>query len=105
MYRKVNDMFGDLVKVTPSSKIVGDMAMFMVQNNLQPEDVYERGQDLAFPQGQRQHHRPQNSQARPHCADGNEIHWPRPPNKQPHRAPAPPASKAPQDCNHVHGNR
>ncbi len=51
MYRKVNDMFGDLVKVTPSSKIVGDMAMFMVQNNLEPEDVYERGQDLAFPQG------------------------------------------------------
>lgn len=51
MYRKVNDMFGDLVKVTPSSKIVGDMAMFMIQNNLEPEDVYERGQDLAFPQG------------------------------------------------------
>ena len=51
MYRKVNDMFGDLVKVTPSSKIVGDMAMFMVQNNLQPEDVLERGQDLTYPQG------------------------------------------------------
>ena len=51
MYRKVNDMFGDLVKVTPSSKIVGDMAMFMVQNNLEPEDVFERGSDLAFPQG------------------------------------------------------
>ncbi|PLX93466.1 MAG: pyruvate carboxylase, partial [Desulfuromonas sp.] len=51
MYRKVNDMFGDLVKVTPSSKIVGDMAMFMIQNNLEPEDVYARGQDLAFPQG------------------------------------------------------
>jgi len=51
MYRKVNDMFGDLVKVTPSSKIVGDMAMFMVQNNLQPEDVYERGEELTFPQG------------------------------------------------------
>ena len=51
MYRKVNDMFGDLVKVTPSSKIVGDMAMFMVQNNLEPEDVYERGDDLTFPQG------------------------------------------------------
>jgi pyruvate carboxylase len=44
-------MFGDLVKVTPSSKIVGDMAMFMVQNNLEPEDVYERGQNLSFPQG------------------------------------------------------
>ncbi|MCK9172621.1 pyruvate carboxylase [Desulfuromonas thiophila] len=51
MYRKVNDMFGDLVKVTPSSKIVGDMAMFMVQNNLQPEDVMQRGQELTFPQG------------------------------------------------------
>ena len=51
MYRKVNDMFGDLVKVTPSSKIVGDMAMFMIQNNLEPEDIYERGQDLAYPQG------------------------------------------------------
>ncbi len=51
MYRKVNDMFGDLVKVTPSSKIVGDMAMFMIQNNLEPEDVYERGHDLAYPQG------------------------------------------------------
>lgn len=51
MYRKVNDMFGDIIKVTPSSKIVGDMAMFMVQNNLQPEDVYERGHELTFPQG------------------------------------------------------
>jgi len=47
----VNDMFGDLVKVTPSSKIVGDMAMFMVQNNLQPEDVFARGHELTFPQG------------------------------------------------------
>jgi pyruvate carboxylase len=51
MYRKVNDMFGDLVKVTPSSKIVGDMALFMIQNNLEPEDVMQRGQDLTFPQG------------------------------------------------------
>jgi pyruvate carboxylase len=51
MYRQVNDMFGDLVKVTPSSKIVGDMAMFMVQNNLQPRDVFERGAELTFPQG------------------------------------------------------
>ncbi|PNU19639.1 pyruvate carboxylase [Geothermobacter hydrogeniphilus] len=51
MYRKVNDMFGDLVKVTPSSKIIGDMAMFMIQNNLEPEDVMERGHELTFPQG------------------------------------------------------
>jgi pyruvate carboxylase len=40
-----------VIKVTPSSKIVGDMAMFMVQNNLEPEDVYERGDELTFPQG------------------------------------------------------
>ncbi|MFO7765927.1 MAG: pyruvate carboxylase [Pelovirga sp.] len=51
MYRTVNDMFGDLIKVTPSSKIVGDMAMFMVQNNLTPEDVFERGEEMAFPKG------------------------------------------------------
>ncbi|NCO51268.1 MAG: pyruvate carboxylase [Deltaproteobacteria bacterium] len=51
MYRKVNDMFGDLVKVTPSSKIVGDMAMFMIQNNLEPEDVMTRGDEFTFPQG------------------------------------------------------
>ncbi|MRR39474.1 pyruvate carboxylase, partial [bacterium] len=51
MYRQVNDMFGDVIKVTPSSKIVGDMAMFMVQNNLQPADVYARGMELTFPQG------------------------------------------------------
>ncbi|MDX9710448.1 MAG: pyruvate carboxylase [Trichloromonas sp.] len=51
MYRKVNDMFGDVIKVTPSSKIVGDMAMFMIQNNLEPEDIFERGRDYTFPQG------------------------------------------------------
>jgi len=51
MYRKVNEMFGDLVKVTPSSKIVGDMALYMVQNDLEPEDVMQRGHELTFPQG------------------------------------------------------
>jgi pyruvate carboxylase len=50
MYRKVNLLFGDLVKVTPSSKIVGDMAMFLVKNNLEPEDVFTQGEDLAFPE-------------------------------------------------------
>ncbi|WP_079480414.1 pyruvate carboxylase [Halobacillus salinus] len=49
MYRRVNDMFGDLVKVTPSSKVVGDMALFMVQNDLTEDDIYERGQSLDFP--------------------------------------------------------
>jgi pyruvate carboxylase len=49
MYRRVNDMFGDIVKVTPSSKVVGDMALFMVQNNLSEEDIYEKGESLDFP--------------------------------------------------------
>ena len=34
MYRTVNDMLGDIIKVTPSSKMVGDLAIFMVQNEL-----------------------------------------------------------------------
>lgn len=49
MYATVNQMFGDIVKVTPSSKVVGDMALFMVQNNLTEEDVYEKGTDLTYP--------------------------------------------------------
>lgn len=50
MYATVNRMFGDIVKVTPSSKVVGDMALFMVQNKLSEEDVYEKGMDIDFPE-------------------------------------------------------
>lgn len=49
MFHDVNEMFGDIVKVTPSSKIVGDMALFMVQNDLTEEDIYERGESIDFP--------------------------------------------------------
>ncbi len=49
MYHRVSMMFGDLIKVTPSSKVVGDMALFMVQNELTEEDVYARGDTLDFP--------------------------------------------------------
>ena len=49
MYAKVNDLFGDIIKVTPSSKVVGDMAQFLVSNNLTIDDVMERGEELAFP--------------------------------------------------------
>lgn len=49
MYRRVNQLFGDIVKVTPSSKVVGDMALFMVQNNLTEQDIMERGDKLDFP--------------------------------------------------------
>lgn len=49
MYHRVSMMFGDLIKVTPSSKIVGDMALFMVQNQLTEEEVYAKGDVLDFP--------------------------------------------------------
>ncbi|MBL7816647.1 MAG: pyruvate carboxylase [Saprospiraceae bacterium] len=49
-YHIVNAMFGDIVKVTPSSKVVGDMALFMTANGLSKEDVLLRGGNLAFPE-------------------------------------------------------
>ncbi|MCT4633048.1 MAG: pyruvate carboxylase [Firmicutes bacterium] len=49
MYKTVNEMFGDIIKVTPSSKAVGDMAIFMVQNDLNPENILDKGKDLAYP--------------------------------------------------------
>jgi pyruvate carboxylase len=49
MYARVNLMFGDIVKVTPSSKVVGDMALFMVQNDLDEKLVIEKGMTIDFP--------------------------------------------------------
>ena len=49
-YAEVNRMFGDIVKVTPTSKVVGDMALFMVGNNLRPDDVLNGTRELAFPE-------------------------------------------------------
>ncbi|TKI48546.1 pyruvate carboxylase [Lysinibacillus tabacifolii] len=49
MYSRVNLLFGDIVKVTPSSKVVGDMALFMVQNELNEETVITRGKTIDFP--------------------------------------------------------
>src|SRR5205814_534802 len=48
-YAEVNKMFGDIVKVTPSSKVVGDMALFMVTNNLGPLDVLAPDKKVHFP--------------------------------------------------------
>lgn len=48
-YADANQLVGDIVKVTPSSKVVGDLAMFMVSNNLTKEEVIEKGENLAFP--------------------------------------------------------
>ena len=48
-YADVNQMFGDIVKVTPSSKVVGDMALMMVSQGLSRDDVEDPSQDVAFP--------------------------------------------------------
>jgi len=50
MYAEANQMLGDIVKVTPSSKAVGDLALFMVANGLTPKDVLEGDRELAFPE-------------------------------------------------------
>ncbi len=50
MYSDVNHLFGDLIKVTPSSKVVGDMALYLVSNNLTIKDVLEKGDTISFPQ-------------------------------------------------------
>lgn len=49
MYHRVSMMFGDVIKVTPSSKVVGDMALYMVQNEITEEDVYANGDTMDFP--------------------------------------------------------
>ncbi|XP_062867716.1 pyruvate carboxylase a [Trichomycterus rosablanca] len=48
-YTEANKLLGDLIKVTPSSKIVGDLAQFMVQNSLTRAEVEERADELSFP--------------------------------------------------------
>ncbi|WP_434035763.1 pyruvate carboxylase [Formosa sp. 4Alg 33] len=50
MYAEVNTLFGDIVKVTPSSKVVGDMAQYLVSNHFTVQDVIERGDSMSFPQ-------------------------------------------------------
>jgi len=50
VYADVNQLFGDIIKVTPTSKAVGDMALFLVANNLNAEDVLAADRELAFPE-------------------------------------------------------
>jgi pyruvate carboxylase len=51
MYAEVNQLFGDIVKVTPSSKVVGDMTLFLMAKEMTPEDVLklDENHDVAFP--------------------------------------------------------
>jgi pyruvate carboxylase len=48
-YEQANDLLGDIVKVTPTSKVVGDLAQFMVSNKLSPDDVRNKAGELDFP--------------------------------------------------------
>ena len=48
-YATANQVLGDIVKVTPSSKVVGDLAQFLVANNLDAESVVEQAETLSFP--------------------------------------------------------
>ncbi|MEZ4754673.1 MAG: pyruvate carboxylase [Bdellovibrionota bacterium] len=48
-YIIVNKMLGDLIKVTPSSKVVGDFALYMTANGLTEKDIMEKGAELSFP--------------------------------------------------------
>lgn len=49
-YAQVNEMFGDIVKVTPTSKVVGDMAIMMVTTGLTPQAVLDPDTEVAFPE-------------------------------------------------------
>lgn len=53
-FAEVNMLFGDIVKVTPSSKVVGDMAQFLVSNHLTVEDVRTKGNEISFPESVKQ---------------------------------------------------
>ena len=49
-YAQVNEMFGDIIKVTPTSKVVGDLALLMVTSGLTPEQVLDPHTQIAFPE-------------------------------------------------------
>jgi len=49
-YADVNEMFGDIIKVTPTSKVVGDLALLMVTSGLTPKQVLDPQVDVPFPQ-------------------------------------------------------
>ena len=48
-YAEVNKIFGDIIKVTPSSKVVGDMALYMITNDLNTEDIMDPEKEISFP--------------------------------------------------------
>lgn len=49
LYKDANDLLGNITKVTPTSKVVGDMAIFMLKNGLTKDNILEVGKDLSYP--------------------------------------------------------
>lgn len=49
VYADVNQLFGDIVKVTPSSKVVGDLTLFLVTNDLNAQDIVHSNREISFP--------------------------------------------------------
>ena len=49
-YASVNKMFGDVIKVTPTSKVVGDLALMMITGNLTPAEIEDPEREIAFPE-------------------------------------------------------
>ena len=49
VYADVNQLFGDIVKVTPSSKVVGDLTLFLVTNDIKAQDILASNREISFP--------------------------------------------------------
>ncbi|MDO4555090.1 MAG: pyruvate carboxylase [Lachnospiraceae bacterium] len=49
LYKQANELLGNIVKVTPSSKAVGDFAIFMLKNGLNKDNILEKGKNLSYP--------------------------------------------------------
>lgn len=49
-YSEVNQLFGDIIKVTPTSKVVGDMTLFLLSNSLKTSDVMDPSREFSFPE-------------------------------------------------------
>ena len=50
LYKEANDLLGNIVKVTPTSKVVGDLAIFMFKNDLNKDNILTAGKDLSYPE-------------------------------------------------------
>lgn len=48
-YKEANEILGDIIKVTPSSKVVGDLSIFMTKNGLNKENIATKGEEVSFP--------------------------------------------------------